>query len=309
MKDIKINFLGFWNGFNPYQTQLWKILTKYYNPIICNNFDYLFCSCLGNHYDYVKFPQVRIMFSGENYIPDLNLIDYAISLYPLNLGDRIFQYPTPCPDTFFTYENIAQKRNVSNDIFKDKTFFCSFVASYDNEDNTRSKFVNFINQYKPTINAGKFLTNTNRVYRENGSKYALVKKCKFDICFEHTRNFGFNTEKIAEAFYCNTVPVYYGSESIFDIYNKDAFIYIKDIKDFDNALSQIIELDNNNELYLKMLNTYPFKENNYIQKKMESYERFILNIFEQPYEKAYRRSRVASAKGHENYLLRSKGVY
>lgn len=35
---------------------------------------------------------------------------------------------------------------------------------------------------------------------------------------------------------------------------------------------------------------------------MKKYEEFILNIFNQPYEQAYRRSKLASPYWHENYL-------
>lgn len=80
------------------------------------------------------------------------------------------------------------------------------------------------------------MNNYPKVSREDGSKYTFLKKCKFDICFEHVYNFGFNTEKIAEAFYCGTIPIYFGSESIFDIFNKNSIIYIRDENDFKSAI-------------------------------------------------------------------------
>lgn len=88
------------------------------------------------------------MFSGENYIPDLNFIDYSISVYPLSLGDRTFQFPTPCPDTFYTYEALQERDQFQESWLKEKSYFCSLVASYDNERNMRSKFLDKLSQYK-----------------------------------------------------------------------------------------------------------------------------------------------------------------
>ena len=67
-----------------------------YDVQISDEPDYIICDVGGaERYGYCKYPQIRIMYSGENYIPDFNLIDYSICPYPIQFGDRNFQLP-PC---------------------------------------------------------------------------------------------------------------------------------------------------------------------------------------------------------------------
>ena len=52
------------------------------------------------------------------------------------------------------------------------------------------------------------------------------------------------TEKILNAFLGGSVPVYYGTTKIFELFNKDAFVYY-DPGDPDKALKRIEFLDSN----------------------------------------------------------------
>lgn len=47
----------------------------------------------------------------------------------------------------------------------------------------------------------------------------------FGLVMENTKTKGYVTEKILNAFIGGTVPIYYGSEDVFQIFNKDAFVY------------------------------------------------------------------------------------
>ena len=73
----------------------------------------------------------------------------------------------------------------------------------------------------------------------DGSKTELQRKCKFTLCFESTCHYGFVTEKIMDAFYADTIPVYYGSPTVTDIFNRDAFINCGDYPSFDAAIERI----------------------------------------------------------------------
>lgn len=55
------------------------------------------------------------------------------------------------------------------------------------------------------------------------------------------------------AFLAGTVPVYYGTEEVFDIFNRDAFIYY-DVKNPEKAVAKIKFLEQNPDEYDKMLN-------------------------------------------------------
>ena len=78
-KSISIKFIRFWPGFNETDNFIVDILNKYFDVNFSNNPDYVFCSVFGQPYEEVKYDCIRIHLNGENFTPDFNLHDYAIS--------------------------------------------------------------------------------------------------------------------------------------------------------------------------------------------------------------------------------------
>lgn len=62
------------------------------------------------------------------------------------------------------------------------------------------------------------------------------------------------------------------------------------------------------ELYLQILSQNPFNVENFATDITNRYELFIKNIFDQPLESAFRRSRVFYAKRYEDYLIDIKQI-
>ena len=101
MKEIKIKFVGFSNTIDKENNIILELLKKHFNVVISDEPDYVFCSifsddlafCRGLLNGYCEYPQVRIFIEGENYVPDFNLVDYAISSYPIDFFDRHFSIP------------------------------------------------------------------------------------------------------------------------------------------------------------------------------------------------------------------------
>lgn len=96
-----------------------------------------------------------------------------------------------------------------------------------------------------------------------------------------------------------------GSRNITDIFNKDAFIYANDYPSLEALLERVKELDQDDTKYLEMLRQPILVDPEYPKRMDEELEKFILHIFEQPIEKAYRRSRVYYAKENNDYLARA----
>lgn len=305
MKTVKIKFVGFWKNFVPEESLFYKTLKKHYDVQITDDADYIICSMFGKEYQYCKYPQIRIMISGENYIPDYNLIDYSIATYPVHLQDRNLYFPC-CVDCYGHCESLESKnRNYSDDILKSKIYFANFIAGHESENNIRGDFFKRLCKYKRVESPGKYLNNMpdgETVEWYNSSKTDFQRKCKFTLCFESTKHEGFVTEKITDAFFADTIPVYYGSSNVTDIFNSKAFINCSDYPDMEAVIQKIIELDSDDDKYMKMLRQPIFVDSNYYSNLMKAQEKFLLNIFEQPYEKAYRRSRVFISKNYNNYL-------
>lgn len=321
-KTIKVNFTGLSirNEFNPNDNSILDILKKHYDVQVCDDPDYVFCGVLytgyfnqGAYDQYIlKYPKIRIMLDGENLVPDYNLVDYAICQYPIEYYDRNCYFP--CGIEAFTnrrtfFRELQDKdRNYPDEILKSKEYFASFIASHDSEHNIRGDFFKALNARKRVESVGSYLNNMpngEMVDWLDGSKEEFLKKCKFSLCLESTDQEGVMADKIVEAFYADTVPIYYGSSNVKDIFNPKAFIDISDYPDFDTAIDRILEIESNDELYLEMIRQPIFSNQKYPEEKYDELERFLCNIFDQPLENAYRRSRCVAGENHEMFMKRA----
>ncbi len=310
MKIIKLNYAGFVEDFDKKQNLIYDILKiNGYEVCLVDDPDYLICGSSGqNPYQYCGTPQVRIMYSGENFIPDFNLVDYIISPYPIQFGDRHFQLPA-CVWPRSHWTALSQKnRNYSMDFVKEKVYFGNFISSHESEFNIRGDFFKKLSEYKRVEAPGSYLNNMpngETVDWMNDSKTEFQRKCKFTLCFESTNHYGFVTEKLMDAFYADTIPIYYGSSTASEIFNKDAFINVAEYESFDAAIEKIIELDQDDEKYLEMLRQPILVDPDYPEKLENALGEFICHIFDQPLEKAYRRSRVYRPRFCDDYLSRA----
>ena len=308
-KEIKVKFVGFWEGFVAENTRIYLDISKYYNIVLSEEPDYIICSCFPPFYEYCKYPQVRIMDCGENYIPDFNYIDYAICRYPIQFLDRCFYHPG-CIDFRGRFESLYErKRCFSSEILQEKPLFANFIAGHESENGIRGDFFKQLSKYKRVESPGHYLNNMEdgrTVNWKDSSKNDFQRKCKFSLCFESTKHAGFVTEKITDAFFSDTIPVYYGSEEVFKVFNHNAFVFCSSRESFDETIEKIISLDRDDMAYLHMLNQPIFNPEFDFERHMAEYEKYIKHIFEQPISKAYRRSRVFVPHLHETFILEKK---
>lgn len=307
MKTIKIGFVGMFGGFDYHKCQLYKILVKHYDVLVVDpaEAEYIICDIFGKKYEYCKYPQIRIMYNSENYIPDLNLVDYAISTYPISLLDRCFYFPMYAQAYKRAGELIKKNRLFTIEDISNKQYFANFIAGHESEYNIRGDFFKKLSEYKRVESPGSYLNNMPNEAPVNwmsDSKTDFQRKCKFTLCFESTKSEGFVTEKIMDAFYADTIPVYYGSDTVKDIFNEKAFINVADYPNWDAVIEKIKELDNDDEKYLEMLNQPVFVNEERELNIDNALEEFLCHIVDQPYEKAYRRSRVYTPKAYEEFL-------
>lgn len=75
-KKIKIKFVDFWNDFDIYDNDFYKILFEKYDVEISNQPEYIFYSCFG--FKNLDYNCIKIYYTGENIVPDFNNCDYAI---------------------------------------------------------------------------------------------------------------------------------------------------------------------------------------------------------------------------------------
>ena len=120
--------------------------------------------------------------------------------------------------------------------------------------------------------AGNYKNNIPKVQGSYNSKemFDFISQYKFVIAMENTKQETYITEKIVNGFLANVIPIYWGSDNIYDYFNENRFINILNESqiNINAAANQIIELMNDNEKYLKMVNSYIFK-NKYLTRTID----------------------------------------
>lgn len=304
MKTIKINFEGFWGDFD-YRTFLpYKILTKYFNVVVSENPDYLFCS-VYNNYEYCRFSGVRIFYTGECFSPDFNIVDYAISFDDIQFKDRAIQMP------YFAFSMINQKLDmekggiVSKEDLKKKDRFCNFIYSHEGIPERKLLF-DKLSGYKKVDSAGIFLNNMPEYSLGStfSDKIKFQRNYKFSIACENYVYPGYITEKIAHAFVSGTIPIYFGDPSVTKYFNPNAFINCSGFSSLEEMVEFVKKIDNDDELYLAMINQPIFNAPDFINHAQSHLESFLKNIFDQEYSTCFRRPKTVWPAGHEKKLIR-----
>ena len=124
-KKIKVKFVDFQDSLDPDDNFFIDSLKKNFDVEVSDSPDYLFYGAYG--YNHLDYDCIRIMWTIENYVPDFNIADYALSYEIMDFGDRHLRFP------FFL--NHLEIENVRKTIERKpvdtskKTDFCSFVVS------------------------------------------------------------------------------------------------------------------------------------------------------------------------------------
>lgn len=260
--------------------------------------DYVFHSCLGN--EVLKYTGVRIYVTGENVSPNFNICDYALAFDPIEFGDRYCRLPL-IKLYRHAYGTLCKKRTPAESILTQKDSFCAYVVSnLKNSAPERIQIVNTLSKYKPINLGGKWRNNVGGPVTD---KIAFQSKHKFVIAFENSSTPGYLTEKFADAAFSNAIPIYWGDPEIANTFNSKAFINCHDYDSFEAVVDRVKQIDQDDRLYLEMLNEPWFIEGTEPQSlRDETFNNFLKHIFDQPHELAYRRNRSRWGIKHEKRL-------
>ena len=283
-KTIKICFLEFCKGFNPNSILKYLDNEKFIFKFDNNTPDYLIYNTLfsKNPHDEKYKNAIKIAFSTENKIPDLNKADYAIGYIHLNYLDRYFK--------FFKYFNLKLIIDIINSRkyavkAKKRNLFCAAVISNNKSgDFFRLKFIDELNKYKKVDMGGIFKNNVGGKVKD---KILFLKSYKFSIAMENSGSDGYLSEKIFQSFLSGTIPIYYGDYMLDEYFNPKSFILIKGEKDLENKIDYIKRIDNDEQLYKSILREKVINTKN-ILKMYQEQNSFWNHIFEQNKLKAYR---------------------
>ncbi|ADU84619.1 glycosyltransferase family 10 domain-containing protein [Helicobacter pylori] len=266
------------------------ILSQYYEITYHRNpnkpADLVFGSPVGEARKILSYQNAkRVFYTGENEVPNFNLFDYAIGFDELDFKERYLRMPlyyaslhykaqsvndTTAPytlktDSLYTLKKPSHKFKenhpnlcavVKGESDPFKRGFASFVASNPNAPK-RNAFYEALNTIEPVTGGGS-VKNTLGYNVKNKSEF--LSQYKFNLCFENTQGYGYVTEKIIDAYFSHTIPIYWGSPSVAKDFNPKSFVNVHDFKDFDEAIDYVKYLHTHENAYLDMLYENPLNE-------------------------------------------------
>jgi hypothetical protein len=140
--------------------------------------------------------------------------------------------------------------------------FCSMVVSNNwNCDPTRLNFYADLSQYKSVASGGRYANNVGGAVKD---KLAFVSQYKFNIAFENSSAVGYTTEKLLDALYASTVPIYWGNPKVDMDVNPKSFINIQDFSSSKKAIEFINPYIHWEEMLLNFLDAIIKDKKRYI---------------------------------------------
>ncbi|MGT0064971.1 glycosyltransferase family 10 [Helicobacter pylori] len=285
---LKIAVANWFNGPKEFKANiLYFILKQRYKIILHSNpnepSDLVFGNPLEQARKILSYQNTkRVFYTGENEAPNFNLFDYAIGFDELDFNDRYLRMPLYYAYLHYKAESVNDttapyklknnslyalkkpshkfKENhpnlcavVNNESDPLKRGFASFVASNPNAPK-RNAFYDALNSIEPVAGGGA-VRNTLGYNVKNKSEF--LSQYKFNLCFENSQGYGYVTEKIIDAYFSHTIPIYWGSPSVAKDFNPKSFVNVCDFKDFDEAIDYVRYLHTHPNAYLDMLYENP----------------------------------------------------
>lgn len=279
-QKIKIKLTDFWRSFDEKDNFFIKFLGTYYDIEISDEPDFLIYSCYNNDgylkwkrgprknaaEEFRKYDCIRIFYTLENVRPNFQECDYA---FTFDFNDHINHYRLPsygiydpnCKLPFVKTDDIhplVKRESFDPEkVLREKTHFCNFIYS-NMHGRTRNAFFKELSKYKKVDSGGKWLNNLG--YRVK-DKLDFLKKYKFTIAFENFSYPGYTTEKLVQPMLVNSLPIYWGNPLVNRDFNTNSFLNYFDFKSENKLIDKIIEIDQNDDLYIDYMKQPYFIDN------------------------------------------------
>lgn len=293
---IKIKFTDFWDVFDEQDNFITKALCNNFDYEISDEPDFVFCSLFGRRH--LKYRCAKIFFTGENILPDFNLVDYGMGFQEISFYDRYLRLPL-----YVLYPEVCEmalhKHMNSDEYYLKNRKFCNFVISNAISDPARDKMIDVLSTYKQVDSGGRYRNNVGGPVPD---KVEFQKGYKFTMAFENTSSRGYTTEKVMEAFASGTVPIYWGNPDIAKEFNPKAFINCHDFASFEDVLEEIKRIDADDELYLSMVKAPIVIDDSAARTCLSGHylEDYLKMICSQSPREAIRRNTIYQGEYYEN---------
>jgi hypothetical protein len=277
MKEIKVKFTDFWGPFNKNNNFFtWVFEQAGYKLILSENPDLVIFSCFG--YEHKNYNCKKLYYTAEN--------DNYREAADFSMTFDTFETETRIRVPYYTYMrwawsqtsedgdgpvyNNGMKHNIGFDtifnpkvlskeeLFSIKTNFCAFIQG-NPKCEYRNNFFHLLNSKKRVDSSGLIFNNTGTIISWD-KKLDYLKHFKFAISFENQSSNGYITEKIFEPMLVQTIPIYWGSNTVSYEFNNKAIINVNELS-VEDTVDLVLKLDSDDDMYYEMYRQ-PFLPNN-----------------------------------------------
>ena len=312
-QKIRVSFLNWFDGFD------YRNIAVFSHEILKNNFDIIIDDedpeiiFFGTYGDFISNAcrydnAIKILIITEPISPDFILFDYCLSFEPYDFGGRNCFYPDYIDQVNLDYVNPSFDEALS--LYYNKNIFCDFIYSHETHNGLRKKYFDLLNEYRKVESSGTYLNNqkdNNVVNWDFGdkSKFEFQSNCRFSLCIQELDWEYFINEKLVHSLQANTIPLFYGTDKVKEIFNPERIVFLNDHSE--NELKSIIkEIDNNPKKFAEIVSKPMFNENFCPQKVLENAANFVANIFT---NKEKRRNDLCKPLEIKKRLLSQKESY
>ncbi|MFL9828052.1 glycosyltransferase family 10 domain-containing protein [Rhodoplanes sp. SY1] len=269
MQPIKLAFTDTDRFIHP---ALLKILKAHFNVVIDEDDAQFVVFSIYPGFDFLKHRNaIRIFQSEESIIPDFNLCDFAFG-YANMIFDRYMRLPN-----YFFFDNYHElrtaNRSTSRGVAPDR--FCNYIYSNLHPHPMRGALFEALNAYRPVHSHGRHLNNAEPIETPtategwNDAKLRTQARYKFSIVAENSAVRGYTTEKMTDALFSHTVPIYWGNEEVDLDFNPRRFINVHSFSSLDEVVAEVRRLDSDDDAYSRMLAEPVFTPDNLVRAPTE----------------------------------------
>lgn len=271
-------------------------------PYMFKEFDFVDCKdpdiVIASKYktfDKYKNSCKKIFYTAEYLKPNMKKCDCALTYLYEDIFKNKRHFRLPNYVRLGIGENLIKGNEYNPEkILRNKKKFCAFV--YWNNCKFRMRVFDKLSSYKCIDAPGKSKNNVPpigantikesrfgkvlglEIYKE---KIDFLRDYKFVFAFENKKEKGYTTEKLPHAMLSNSIGLYWGNPLIHRDFNTKSFLNISDYASIEEFIDRIIEIDRNDDLYLKFLNE-PWYSNNRINQYAN--KEMVLDMFSRIFE-------------------------
>jgi hypothetical protein len=248
---IRLDFADFWPGFVKTDNYFYKLIARRFEVEITGDPDFLVFSGFGRSFR--RYRCLRIFYTGENRGADFSECDFAFTSDYLDHPDH---FRLPHYAIRFRPDEFVKPAVDPAALLRAKRGFCSFVVS-NPAGRTRNRVFEKLSRYTRVDSGGRFRNNIGGPVAD---KLAFVAGHKFNLAFENSSFPGYTTEKLFEPLRVHSVPIYLGDPHAARDFDPRCFVSYHDFPDEDELIERIVELDRDDEAYMRTLEAPWFRD-------------------------------------------------